>query len=568
MTSMLKDLKDTLVSKLGGQKYHNNLLGESLADLLRKATAKVLTEPDEELNQQVVDTVHQEVASGKETKEIALLLKKRLRTDNPLKQWLGVLLLGKVMRDCSADLGMHQEDLLQEVARVMARPAKPDSEAGKRSKAAAKELLRTYGRAAASAFRAVQREGRPQTGLAASSVTANTSGLPPEYAAAYAVQMAGNLPPEFGETGDDPDAGQTHWEVLQNLKDAPVTAAPSHTGDLIALDDLAAGMTAASVAGPSAQPAVEAKQAPVSQLTGGWPALGYLSPTPDICRRHAIDVACSWCAPGTLWSDAPARWMLRAVQAVAPPCVSCQPLAPWPQPLPTELTLPAAAVDITLRACAGHVHRATRPHRPRGSLRAREGLRHHTGVQASFTCGPSHADEGEACASPGHARQPPVRAALDPFSASTSYQRAPEAPAAQQPAAPLAYSQPPPASYPAAPQAQMQQQQQQAYGVPQQMAYPQQQQQQQQQQHQPYPPVSSFSPVGSPTGAAQASVPYQLSTRLSANNPFSSATMPPAAHTPQQGAAAAAPAAAPLPAAAAAPSTVDAEWEMFFAGRS
>lgn len=85
----------------------------------------------------------------------------------------------QVMRDCSADLGMHQEDLLQEVARVMARPAKPDSEAGKRSKAAAKELLRTYGRAAASAFRAVQREGRPQTGLAASSVTANTSGLPP-----------------------------------------------------------------------------------------------------------------------------------------------------------------------------------------------------------------------------------------------------------------------------------------------------------------------------------------------------------------------------------------------------
>lgn len=53
MTSMLKDLKDTLVSKLGGQRYHNNLLGESLADLLRKATAKVLVEPDEELNQQV-----------------------------------------------------------------------------------------------------------------------------------------------------------------------------------------------------------------------------------------------------------------------------------------------------------------------------------------------------------------------------------------------------------------------------------------------------------------------------------------------------------------------------------
>lgn len=103
------------------------------------------------------------------------------------------------MRDCSGDLGLHQEELLQEVARVMARPAKPDSEAGKRSKAAAKELLRTYGRAAASAFRAVQREGRPQTGPAA--ISAATAGLPPEYAAAYAAQLAGNLPPEFGVTG-------------------------------------------------------------------------------------------------------------------------------------------------------------------------------------------------------------------------------------------------------------------------------------------------------------------------------------------------------------------------------
>lgn len=30
------------------------------------------------------------------TQEIASLLKKRLRTDNPLKQWLAVLLIGKV----------------------------------------------------------------------------------------------------------------------------------------------------------------------------------------------------------------------------------------------------------------------------------------------------------------------------------------------------------------------------------------------------------------------------------------------------------------------------------------
>ncbi len=58
------------------------------------------------------------------------LLKKRLRTDNPQKQWLAVQLVGRVMRDCSAAIGLHTEELLQDVARVMARPARPESEAG------------------------------------------------------------------------------------------------------------------------------------------------------------------------------------------------------------------------------------------------------------------------------------------------------------------------------------------------------------------------------------------------------------------------------------------------------
>ncbi|GLC49356.1 hypothetical protein PLESTB_000210800 [Pleodorina starrii] len=154
----LRDITHGVVERLkGGPKYADNLLGESLQDQLRKATGKELTGPNEELTSQVVDTINQDIANGKDSKEIVVLLKKRLRTDNPHKQWLAVLLVGRVMRDCSAALAPHQEELLQEVARVMTRPAKQDSGAGKTTRQAAKELLRSYGRAGTSAFRAVTR---------------------------------------------------------------------------------------------------------------------------------------------------------------------------------------------------------------------------------------------------------------------------------------------------------------------------------------------------------------------------------------------------------------------------
>ena len=46
-------LYDNTKAKITGQKYHDSLMGESLADVLRKATAKTLTAPDTECNQQV-----------------------------------------------------------------------------------------------------------------------------------------------------------------------------------------------------------------------------------------------------------------------------------------------------------------------------------------------------------------------------------------------------------------------------------------------------------------------------------------------------------------------------------
>jgi hypothetical protein len=51
----LRDVTSTLSAKLKGKQYHNNLLGASLEELVRQATAKTLAFPDEDLNQQVAD---------------------------------------------------------------------------------------------------------------------------------------------------------------------------------------------------------------------------------------------------------------------------------------------------------------------------------------------------------------------------------------------------------------------------------------------------------------------------------------------------------------------------------
>jgi hypothetical protein len=55
----LRDVTSSLSAKLKGKQYHNNLLGASLDELVRQATAKTLTFPDEDLNQQVLLTGQQ-----------------------------------------------------------------------------------------------------------------------------------------------------------------------------------------------------------------------------------------------------------------------------------------------------------------------------------------------------------------------------------------------------------------------------------------------------------------------------------------------------------------------------
>mmetsp|Transcript_32751 Transcript_32751/g.72344 ORF Transcript_32751/g.72344 Transcript_32751/m.72344 type:complete len:639 (-) Transcript_32751:491-2407(-) len=197
----LKDFKDTIQYKLTGQKYHNNLLGESLQDLLRKATAKTLEQPDEATNQQVIETIHQEATSGKDTKEIVSMLKARLRMDHPQKQWLAVKLMEQVMQECHTVLGGYQEEFLQEVARVMARPAKPDTDAGKRARQAAKELLRKYGRAGTDAFRQINQEGLPRAPAGYYPPPGQYPVYPAPGGTAYGYPPPGGAPPPGGGDG-------------------------------------------------------------------------------------------------------------------------------------------------------------------------------------------------------------------------------------------------------------------------------------------------------------------------------------------------------------------------------
>ncbi|GLI61839.1 hypothetical protein VaNZ11_004346 [Volvox africanus] len=202
----LRDITQGVVERLkGGPKYADNLLGESLQDQLRKATGRELLEPSEELTSEVVDTINQDIADGKDSKEIVGLLKKRLRNDNPHKQWLTVLLVGRVMRDCAGALGSHQEELLQEVARVMARPARQDSSAGRTTRQAAKELLRSYGRRGSIAFRAINRS------------TLESASASAEYAAAVNAAVAREAAIVVQEVKSLIEQAQANTELLSEM---------------------------------------------------------------------------------------------------------------------------------------------------------------------------------------------------------------------------------------------------------------------------------------------------------------------------------------------------------------
>mmetsp|Transcript_10305 Transcript_10305/g.19013 ORF Transcript_10305/g.19013 Transcript_10305/m.19013 type:complete len:812 (-) Transcript_10305:1299-3734(-) len=156
----LREMKDSVVEKIKGPKYQTNDLGEPLPKLLKRATSKLLYQPDRELNSLITVVINNEIQRGIDPKDIVALLKQRLSMDNPLKQWLAIHLVRKVLHNCQASLGFYHEDLLREVAKVMSRPSHQSSEMGIRTRQEAKELLREFGRAGINAFRATRGQYR------------------------------------------------------------------------------------------------------------------------------------------------------------------------------------------------------------------------------------------------------------------------------------------------------------------------------------------------------------------------------------------------------------------------
>lgn len=114
--------------------------------VVREATSKHLTRPDTGLNQKVISspidgiddrqqrlyppTQPQVVAAIRSgyylaettSKNVSCALSDRLRSKNPTKVWLAVVLTHKVLTDCKEVLGPVQHELLLEVATIAAKP--------------------------------------------------------------------------------------------------------------------------------------------------------------------------------------------------------------------------------------------------------------------------------------------------------------------------------------------------------------------------------------------------------------------------------------------------------------
>ena len=116
------------------------------------------------------------------------MIKDRLRLSNPHKQWLALKLLEVILENCRDTIGFLQPDLLQEVARVMYEPSKPETEEGKKVRFTAKELLKKYGQAGTNAFRAVHANNQTASGMF-------MGGFGPADAALYGAPAPGQGPP-------------------------------------------------------------------------------------------------------------------------------------------------------------------------------------------------------------------------------------------------------------------------------------------------------------------------------------------------------------------------------------
>ncbi|GMH35859.1 hypothetical protein BSKO_03727 [Bryopsis sp. KO-2023] len=135
------------------QRYQHNLSGENFAGLVRQATAKTVLAPDEAKNREIIRVI-QDPESELPAAEISTVLRRRLRMENPHKQYLAVLLTRDVMMACARKIRTVYAELLYEIAVVAVQPSMPGTPAARKAKQAALEVLRGHEQAGNSAFKA------------------------------------------------------------------------------------------------------------------------------------------------------------------------------------------------------------------------------------------------------------------------------------------------------------------------------------------------------------------------------------------------------------------------------
>jgi hypothetical protein len=110
-----------------GRKKHVDLQRRDIDKVVKEATSKYLTKPDQGLNQKVVAAIRSGYYLAETTsKNVALALSDRLRAKNPTKVMLSVVLTRKVLAECKEVLAPVKHELLLEIATIAARPVRSD----------------------------------------------------------------------------------------------------------------------------------------------------------------------------------------------------------------------------------------------------------------------------------------------------------------------------------------------------------------------------------------------------------------------------------------------------------
>ncbi|CAD7699393.1 unnamed protein product [Ostreobium quekettii] len=218
-------LKETIFRN---QKYQPNLQGQAFDNLCRQATAKTLKEPDAELHREIELAINDKESGPVEPQELVSVLRKRLRSDNPHKQYLAVHLTKHILAKCTTRVKAENifAEILFEVAVVAASPSRPETPEAKIAKKAAFDVLRGNGKAGQAAFRAVTGLGYsqhwdPETRMYTSAPLSARSGGEPSKDAKSPRQTAS--PRKDGQASPGGRA-----ETIKKLKHA-TQLAKSHT---------------------------------------------------------------------------------------------------------------------------------------------------------------------------------------------------------------------------------------------------------------------------------------------------------------------------------------------------